>query len=283
MIVTGGLTAQDIRDTYLLGIHLGSAWTGPSGDAAIERLLALQIAQAERILGIHLRRWRVITLPEAALLPVTDYDVLGLPIPYVPPIPGQTVYRLTLHEHDIQAVTRLRLLRFFDTQNPPQPVFETMPQAPLAFDAYREQLLIPVVIVDTPSLGLTWAVDYLLGLGMLPPDVEQWIALSTAIQVLALAGAGADVSGGLGGETLRMDGIEESKNYGGGRQMAKGGLYAGPISILEAQLAMIDLSKLRFRYQNTLGDLSTLPPDAVIALPPYEQTVCTPRLAGAVF
>jgi hypothetical protein len=142
----------------------------------------------------------------------------------------------------------------------------------------QEHLYVPVPLVANPTLGLGWAVDYLQGLGAIPPEVVQWCALGAAIQTLGLAGAGADVSGGLGAQELSMDGITERISYGGGRYGGIGSsLYSGPMTVLQNLRDDIDLSKLRFRYQNTLGDQTTIPADAILPVPAYEQTVCTPR------
>jgi len=92
----------------------------------------------------------------------------------------------------------------------------------------------------------------------------------------ALGGSAADVSHGLARESLDMDGIREDVHYGTGANWQGGGVYAGPITVLRNRRDDIDLTRLRFRYQNTLGERVTVPPDAVIPQQPYEQLVCTP-------
>jgi len=278
MIPIGTLTPAAVRDIYLRGINLGASWTGAGGDAAISALLNLEVSRAEALMGIHFRRWRVLTLPAAGLVQGQDYDQLGLLVPYTAPEPDQEFYALTLHWHDVQAVTRVRLFEGYTTAVPPAPVFETMSQALLAFSSYHETLYVPVTLPRNPTLAQGWAVDYLFGLGVLPPEVIQWASIGAAIQVLGMGGAAADVSSGIAGGSFRMDGTEERTNYLGQSQWMGGGLYAGPIKMLTLQRDDIDLAKLRFRYQNTLGDGTAIPADAVRPRQPYEQTPCLPRI-----
>jgi hypothetical protein len=282
MIPVGMLTPSTVRNTYLRGITLGAAWAGSAGDMAIASLLALQISRAETLMGIHFHRYRIATLPDPTAVPGTDYDRQALPIPYTPVPPGMLYYPLTLHWHDVQAITRVRLFEGYDTQPIPMPITVTLPLTNVRFSSYQERLYVPTALVPPLAPVQGWAVDYLMGLGVLPPEVAEWCLLGSAIQVLGMAGSGADNSGGLGGETLRMDGIEESYRYGGAMSQQYGGLYGGVIRILQQQQDMIELSHLRFRYQNTLGDCTTIPPGAVLPMQPYEQTVCTPRLPVGV-
>jgi len=274
------LTPRAVRDLYLRGINLGAAWSGSAGDAAMALLMEIEISKVETLMGIHFRRYRILTLPETTLVAGTDYDRVALPIPYSLPLPAAQWYQLTLHFHDVQAVTRVRLYHGVDTQAPPQGIFTTLPLAQMSFSSYHERLYVPRTLVDETVPPLAWAVDYLIGLGVLPPEVVQWILLGTAIQVLGQAGVGADVSGGIGGEELQMDGITERTNYGAKNRF--GGIYAGAIDVLLRQQDMLNLSLLRFRYQNTLGDCTTIPAGALLPTQPYEQTVCTPRAMAMV-
>lgn len=278
MIPFATLSPSTVRDLYLRGINLGIAWSGSSGDAAINAMLVNEVSRAEAIMGIHFHRWRVVTLPEAGLVAGEDYDQLGMLIPYEAPPPGQDFYALTLHWHDVQAVTRVRLYEGVDTAMPSVPLFETLPLDLLAFSSYHETLYVPVEAVLFPTLGVGWAVDFLFGLGAVPPEVIQWASLGAAIQVLSMGGSAVDVTGGSSGTSLEMDGIEERTTFGGHNQWQGGGLYAGPISTLRNQRDDIDLAKLRFRYQNTMGDGTTIPVGAVRPRQPYEQTPCVPRV-----
>jgi hypothetical protein len=268
-MLLGTLSPQLVRSTYLRGIDLGAAWQGPSADAAITQLLLIEVARAESLMNIHFQRWRVATLPDPTAVLGQDYDVLGQPMPYTPITAPETLYRLQLTHHDVHAITRARLFLGWSTDPIPVPLYQTLDLATLTFPMPEEHLLVPASTIPTP--GLAWAVDYQMGMGMLPPEVEAWCALGAAIEVLSLGGSAADVSHGLTAESLNQDGIEEKASYGGGSQWQGGGIYAGPITILERRRADIDLVALRFRYQNTLGDRSQLPAGAVIPqrlLPP---------------
>jgi hypothetical protein len=275
-MVTGTLTPRTVRDTYLRGFDLGAAWEGPGGDMAIATLLDAQVAHAEALMGIHWRRWRIATYPDATAVAGTDYDQLGNLIPYTAPLPDQQYHSLILRYHDVQAVTRVRLFEGYDGALPPAPVFETLPLESLLFQSYDEALYVPIALVQQPGLAQAWAVDYEIGIGTLPAEITEWCALGAAIEVLSMAGAATDVTHGLSGEMLRQDGIEERAEYGSGSQWQGGGLYAGPITILRNRREDIDIVKLRFRYQNTLGDRSTVPSGAVIPRLPYETRVALP-------
>lgn len=248
------LTADLVRNTYLRGIDLGNAWTGPSADAAIMQLLAEQVAHAEALMNIHFRRWTVATLPDASAVPNQDYQVLGTPVPFVALQPEQTAYRLQLGHHDVHAVVQVRLFYGMNT-------FVTVPLDGMTFPMPEEHLVVPAGLVTPTGTEQAWAVDYVMGMAEIPLEVMTWCALGAAIEILALGGAGQDVSHGLQGDMLQMDGIEERITYG--NQSRKGGLYAGPIAVLEDRRLDIDLVALRFRYQNTLGDRTTLPANAV--------------------
>jgi len=280
VIPIAALSPRFVVDNYLRGINLGSAWSGAEGEAAIMQMLLLEVERAQAIMGIHFIRTRIMTWPESTLVQGTDYDKKGLLVPYTPPQPGQQFYGLTLHYHDVQAITRVRLYEG-DISN--VHVFETIPNAACTFASYQEQLYVPVESVAAPDAGVGWAIDYLQGLGALPLEVVQWAALGTAIAVLGSAGAGRDVGAGLGSTELSMDGITERIAYGGGRYGSVSGvMYAGPLTVLSNQRDDIDLSRLRFRYQNTIGDCVDIPPDAIVPVQPYEQTVCTPRTPPAL-
>jgi hypothetical protein len=254
-MLTGALTAQTVRDTYLRGIDLGQAWTGPSADAALMQLVFAQLAHAEALMSIHFQRWRVVTAPDPTAVPGTDFDVLDQMIPYVRPTPDQTDYALKVMHHDVHAVTRLRLWQGGTTYLP-------VPLPGLRFSVREERLHVPLTAVPDMDVAQGWAVDYLMGMGQLPSEVVEWCAIGAAIQVLSLGAVAADVSHGLAAESLRQDGIDEKITYGGFREA--GGMYAGPIAILRDRRADLDLSALRFRYQNTLGDRWSVPADAVI-------------------
>jgi hypothetical protein len=245
------LSPTSVRTLYLRGIDLGPAWSGPGADAAIAQLLNLSLAQAESLMNIQFQTWRVQTLPEATLTPGLDYDVAGALLPFVPLLPTETHYQLTLGYHDVQQVQRVQLYAGM-AGAPPAPVLTPLPLETLAYDRLAERVLVPRDAVPAPDTVQGWAVDYTIGYGRLPPEVVTWVMLQTAIQVLALAGSGEAISHGLSAESLTQDGIIESVRYAGqGLQAAMGGVYAGPIQILQHRLDDIDLVKLRLRYQGS--------------------------------
>lgn len=253
-MLIGGLTAQTVRTTYLAGIDLGQAWSGPSGEARLNQLLAAQIAHAEALMSIHFRRWRVVTAPDVGAIPGQDFDVLDQMIPYVRPQPAQPDYALKVMHHDVHAITQVRLWEGGATYTP-------LDLTPMRFSVREERLHVPLEAVPDPDTAHGWAVDYLMGMGMLPAEIMEWCAIGAAIQVLSMGAVAEDVSHGLGAEMLRQDGIEERITYGGDREA--GGMYAGPIAVLRDRRADIDITALRFRYQNTLGDWQSLPSNAV--------------------
>jgi len=275
-MLVGTLSPRTVRDTYLRGIDLGTAWQGPSADAAISALLMVEVSRAEALMNIHFHRVQIVTAPDDLAVLGQDYQQLAPLIPYAPPAADATAYELTLHYHDVQAVTQVRVYVGLDTGSPPAPQYLPVPLDQLAFSSYHERLYVPVDLVD-PDTAQGWAIDYMIGLGMLPPEVVAWCAIGAAIEVLAIAGSGAELSHGLEGATLSMDGTEERLTYGVRGTAELGGMYAGPISILRYQREDIDLVKLRFRYQNTFGASEGIPEGALLPTPPYEMTSSTPR------
>lgn len=243
------ISATAVRQTYLRGMDLGAAWTGSGGDAAIQQLLEVRLSQAEALMNIQFRRWRVATFPDPSLVAGQDYDILGTSITYIPPDPAETDYALRLGHHDVQAVTQLRF--FASTLPPPFPP-QVIDLAQCWITPWDELLHVPHTLVTaTPTDTARWAPDYLLGLGRVPDEIAAWVSLGVAIQVLAQAGAGADLSHGLAGESLTMDDIREDRKYGGssGSHGAYGGMYGPTMSALQYQLDDIDPVRLRFRYQ----------------------------------
>jgi hypothetical protein len=243
-VLPGTLSAQHLRDTYLRGITLGSAWHGPSADAALETLLAQQLALAEARMAIQWKQWRVVTHPEATLVEGQDYDITGDLIPYVPPEPPEApYYRLIPGYTDVQAVRRVRLWRG-------AALYDTLPLAQTFYRFADEHLYVPVGLVTTPVTVVGWALDFLVGVGRLPLEIAQWVELGAAIEVLSTASLGAEVgAGGGANETmLSMDGTEERIRYGSGD---KDGIYGPAIRSLRTLRDAINLTALRFRYQGS--------------------------------
>jgi hypothetical protein len=244
-MLPGTLSADHVRETYLRGIVLGSAWYGPSADAAIEALLAQQLALAEARMSIQWQRWRVVTDPEAGLVEGQDYDIAGRLLPYMPPVPPEApAYRLIPGYTDVQAVTRVRLLRADLT-------YETLPIAAVVYNFADEHLYVPVALVSAPATVLGWALDFTFGVGRLPREIAAWVELGAAIEVLSLASVGAEVGagGGAAETTLVMDGTEERIRAGGGSSDA--GIYGPAMRGLQRQRDAINLTALRFRYQGS--------------------------------
>jgi hypothetical protein len=261
MILVGTLSAQAVRNTYLRGIDLGTAWQGPGGDQAIDALLLTELTRAEELMNIHWQRWRVSAPPESTAVAGTDYDTAHAGIPYALPREGEDFYRVTLWHHDVQAIARVRLWTGMSADVVPVPVYTPVPLDTVTYDYPEEALHIPAALVPDPPAGLEWAVDYVVGVGQLPLSVVEWCALGTAIQVLALGSSAKDVSHGLAGERLFMDGIEEVVNYGSSNARSQpGGIYAGTVAALQLQRDEIDLVKLRFRYQGAHFAVPGLPP-----------------------
>jgi hypothetical protein len=268
MLAVGALSAATVRDTYLRGITLGGAWTGPSGDRALNALLYAEVARAEELMGIHWQQWRVSADVHAYATASDQYDIGRQIIPFVPPDPTQTAYSLLLWHHDVQVITQARLWTGLTTDNPPLPTYEPINLDRCTYSFPDERLLIPHSLVPDPTVGRGWAVDYLVGVGRLPLSVVQWCSLGAAIQALSLAGSGADVTGGVSSSTLRMDGIEEKDDFGGTNAMSYGGIYGGPITILQRQRDEIDLRALRFRYQNTRFPVENMSPPVLYPTQP---------------
>jgi hypothetical protein len=269
MILVGTLSAQAVRNTYLRGIDLGTSWQGPGGDQAIDALLLTELTRAEELMNIHWQRWRVAAPPEPDAVAGTDYDTAHAGIPYVLPREGEDFYRVTLWHHDVQAIARVRLWTGMSADVVPVPVYTPVPLDTVTYDYPEEALHIPQALIPDPATGLEWAVDYVVGVGQLPLSVVEWCALGTAIQVLALGSSAKDVSHGLAGERLFMDGIEEVVNYGSANARSQpGGIYAGTVAALQNQRDDIDLVRLRFRYQGAHFAVPGLLPPAPAPIRP---------------
>lgn len=250
-MLVGVLSATAMRDTYLRGIDLGTAWSGPSADAAMDRLIDGQLALAETRMGIHWPRSRIMTAPPSTMVEGQDYDAAAPMIPYTDPLPEAMTYDLPLYYHDVQVIASVKVFQGFDTAPVPAPIYVPLDVTQTFLTPRDEHLHVPLGLVAAPELARGWAVDYVIGLGRIPLEVADWIMLGAAIQVLGLAGAAADVSHGLAAEMLRQDGIEESVKYGGQGAAHTSGLYSGPINVLQRMRDEIDLTKLRFKYQGS--------------------------------
>jgi hypothetical protein len=245
-MLTGALTVQNLRQTYLRGIDLGASWYGPGADAALAQLLDVQLSRAEALMAIQFRPFRVATQPEATWEAGRDYDLLGAPVPYVVPEPTATVHAVRLAYHDVQALARVRVFQGYTTGTPPAPLYATLDLNQITFLPPDETVRIPVALVPQPELAQAWVIDYAVGLGQIPLEVAAWVQLGVAIEVLSMVASNADVSGGAAGTRLSMDDITEDIRY---NRAEEGGIYGATISKFEYLRDEIELVKLRMRYQ----------------------------------
>jgi hypothetical protein len=245
------LDRTTVLDTYLRGVNLGVAWTGSGGGAAIDQLIRFYTEMAEARLGVALCRRRVLTYPDAGVTQGQGYEVLGYPFPYLPPLPGASVYALTLPYPQVQSVERVRVFEGYDTGLPPAPLFETIPLAATDLSMLDGRLRFATSYVTAPQLAQSWAVDYTIGLGHLPAELAEWISLRVSMQVLSLAASGADLSGGRAGWRLSMDGLDEEQRYGTG----KDGPFSTTLLVMQGLLADLEMPAfwrtLRIRLQGT--------------------------------
>lgn len=246
-MLMGLLSAQTLRRNYLRGIDLGTAWQGGAADPSLEQLLLQQLSLAEWQMNVVFRTWRIKTGPDASEVLGQTYDVPGQYLPYVPPPEDAVDYALQLAYHDVRSVDRVRLFQGYDMSVPPAPIYDTLPLTTITYTMPDERLHVPLGLVADTTRRQAWAIDYTVGMGLVPPEVAEWVYLGVAIQVLAIAGSGTDVSHGLDASTLRMDNIEETQRYSSGGM----GIYAGTIKVLQLQRDEIELPRLRFRYQNS--------------------------------
>lgn len=248
MLVTDMVPAF-LRQTYLLGVSLGEDWGGIGGDMAMQQLLNAAIADVQSKISISFERKVIKTDPDPGLVLGVDYDFVGERLSYVRPSTGQ--YYLTLPHSHIVSIERMRL--FYG----PQAVY-TIPNDWINFTSKEGILrLLPVVRAGDVHPGIgpfygffgghtfydhvsdAWSVDYTIGYGQIDADIAHYIGLTAAIQVLAIAGAGHDISSGLASESLSQDGITESISYAQG----KFGIYSGLIQVCKDELERLDINR----------------------------------------
>ena len=245
------LTPQYVRQTYLRGIDLGSAFQGAGGDAAIATHLDVEVSRAEALMNIQFRPWRVMTAPEPTYVLGRDFDTFGAPIPYVAPVINETDYHVKLGTHDVQIIARVRLYTGL-AGLPPEPQYLDVDVHQVSYRPSDETLLIPYALVPDGTTGISWAIDYGVGLGQMPLEIAAWCAIGAAIQVLGAANSGSDLSAGMSATRQVQDGITEDVRFGGhGMQSTFSGMYGPTIQYLANLRDDIDVIRLRFRYQNT--------------------------------
>jgi hypothetical protein len=240
------LNSTYLRDTYLRGIDLGTAWMGTSGSAAMDALIEVYLVRMEQLLGIRFCLARVHTLPPSTQVVGREYDIEGALLPYRPLTGGMLTQTLYLPLPDVWSVDQVRLWEGDDGGNPPTLVFETITPSLCLLARIAGILTVPLTTLTSPLLGRGWAIDYTIGLGQIPVEVAQWVALQTSMHVLAVAGSGQDLTHGLAASALTMDGVSESTSFGGqnGR-----GIYGSTITTLQATAEGFDLATMRRRYQ----------------------------------
>jgi hypothetical protein len=248
-MLLGTLNATWLRANFLLGVTLGAAWNGAEGDGAMHTAITLIVNDVQSILGIEFERQRVLTDPDPNLVLGTDYEIVGERLHYFHPATAMTYYYIPLPHPNVVSIERVRL--FLRNQLvyavPVEWVYFTSKEgvlriAPFLSNAVPQSTtagwvpgLFPHDTLDT--VPGAWGVDYTFGYGQVDADIARYIGLRAAIQVLALAGAGADIAGGLGSESLSQDGITESISY----HQGKWGPYSGLIEVYQEELKTINI------------------------------------------
>jgi hypothetical protein len=240
-MITAALTGNVLRETYLRNIELGSGWQGPGADAALDRLVDLQVEAIQGRTGVLFKRKQVLTMPDAGTSP----DLQGTPIPYVAPTGQPPGYTLILPLQHVQSLDRVRLFEGYDMSN--APIFETVPLSAVTLSPLDNKVRMDASVITAPELAQNWAIDYTIGLGQIPAEVAEWVLLGAAIQVLSIAGVGKDLSQGLVAETLSMDNQTETHTFGAQEY----GLYSGLIKQLQRERDLIDMKRqgIGMRYQ----------------------------------
>jgi hypothetical protein len=240
------LNSTYLRDTYLRGIDLGAAWMSTAGSAAMDELIEVYLVRMEQLLGVRFCLARVHTLPPSTQVAGRDYDITGAILPYQLFPGGVLTQTLYLPLPDVWSLEQVRLWEGDDGGNPPALVFETIPPSACVVSRISGILTVPLTTLASPQLGRGWAIDYTIGLGQIPVEVAQWVALQVAMHVLAVAGSGQDLAHGLSAWTLTQDGVSESTSFGG---QGKLGIYGSTITALQTMAEGFDLATMRRRYQ----------------------------------
>jgi hypothetical protein len=240
------LNSTYLRETYLRGIDLGTAWMGSAGSAAMDELIEAYLVRMEQLLGIRFCLARVHTLPPSAEVPGREYEIEGTLLPYQASPGGVLTQTLYLPLPDVWSVDQVRLWEGDDGGMPPTLVFETIPPSLCVIARIAGILSVPIATLMTPWLGRGWAIDYTIGLGQIPVEVAQCVAAHVAIHVLSVAGSGQDLAHGLTGWALTMDGTSESGTFAGQNGL---GIYGSTITTLQTLAGSFDLTTMRRRYQ----------------------------------
>lgn len=247
------MTPAYLRQVYLLGVTLGTAWDGVAGDIAMQHILNGILVDVQSKLGISFARKVLKTDPDPALVQGVDYDIAGERLHHFRAQLMSTHYYIPLPYANVVSVEQVRL--FYGQQYvylvPEDWQYHTSKEGILrinpsltnsvlqgnfgAFDSVFYTFFFREVIPHA------WALDYTFGYGQIDADIARYVGLLAAIQVLSLAGMGADVSGGLSNESLSQDGISESVGYASGKY----GVYSGLIQAYADELERIDIRNKR--------------------------------------
>jgi hypothetical protein len=258
-MLVGTLNAAYVRTTYLRGINLGSAWEGPSGDAAIDQLLLSYLDEAQGKIGVRFATERVRTYPDPGLVLGVDYEIEGEPLTYFQVPYTAQHFVIPLPFAHIQSIERIRLFYGNPKNNavgrvvheiPPDWILYTQKEGVLKIAPNLTHAMLMTQyptyygLFYRPEIPGAWAVDYTIGYGQIPPDVVRWVCLGVAIQVLGTAGMGEGGSSGMASESLSQDGKTESVSYATGKY----GPYAGLIETLMAERECLNIWGLRRRH-----------------------------------
>ena len=242
-----------LRQTYLLGVSLGTAWDGVAGDAAMQQILNGILTDVQSKLGISFARKVLKTDPDYGLVQGTDYDIEGERLHHFRAQLTSTHYFIPLPYSNVVSVERVRL--FYGNQHvytvPDDWVYFTSKEGVLRINPSLTNAVLQSNFGGFDSVFYTffyrdciphaWSLDYTFGYGQIDADIARYIGLLAAIQVLSLAGMGADISGGLSNESLSQDGISESVGYAQGKY----GPYSGLIQMYSDELERMDLKQKR--------------------------------------
>lgn len=260
-MLTGDLDPALLRAKYLpSNAVLPPAWQGPQADERLALMIAQVRETAQTLLSVRFCLERVLTYPDPALVLGEDYEIEGEPLMYQIPAFTGTYHRVTLPFSPVRSIQRVRMFAGTPVQSPAEGLMLTLEPRWINFNAKVGILrIVPPVLGargwPTPSLGVpplsllwgdtpgVWAVDYTVGLGRIPYDIARWIGLTTARQVLSLAGL--DISRGASQISLTMDGITQSQGYGSSQY----GPFGPAIATIDKELEFLCLDKLRAAHK----------------------------------
>lgn len=243
------MTPAYLRQAYLLGVALGTAWDGVAGDIAMQQILNGILVDVQSKVGISFARKVVKTDPDPALVQGVDYDIAGERLHHFRAQLMTTHYYIPLPYSNVVSIEQVRL--FYGNQHvytvPDDWVYFTSKEGILRINPSLTNSVLQSNFGGFDSVFYTfffreviphaWALDYTFGYGQIDADIARYIGLLAAIQVLSLAGMGADISGGLSNESLSQDGISESVGYASGKY----GPYSGVVQMYSDELERINI------------------------------------------